>query len=159
MPASYTWYVSAGPSSVSTGTGTSGFGTGADGRTPYAFCRSMNPLTGDVLFDQTRSSWKLGAPIAERVLRTLRTPLGSARRDPGYGVDWSQVDNARTNVASIATQAIRNALAEYVSRGELSDLDVQTETQDRNGGGVLLALQVSFRDARGAQVQLTGRRS
>lgn len=159
MPASYTWFVSADPSSAAAGTGTSGFGTGADGRTPYAFCRSMNPLTGDVLFDQTRSSWKLGAPIAERVLRTLRTPLGSARRDPSYGVDWAQVDNARTGVSAIAVQAIRTALAEFVARGEVTDLDVQVETQDRNGGGVLLVMQLSFRDARGVVVQLTGRRS
>jgi phage baseplate assembly protein W len=158
MPASYTWFVSGDGSGASIGSGAA-YGTGADGRTPYACSRQMNPQTGDVIFDQSRSSWALGAPIAERVLRTLRTQKGSARRDPSYGVDWSQVDNARANVASIATQAIRNALAEYVTRGELSDLDVQTETQDRNGGGVLMALQVSFRDARGAQVQLTGRRS
>lgn len=158
MPTTYFWPVAASSSSSSgdTSSSASGVGTGVDGRKPYAFVRKLNPQTGDVVFDQLRSSWALGAPVMERVLRCLRTERGTARRDPSYGVDWSQVDNARTGVAAIAVQAIRVGLSRFGA--EVADLVVQAEVQAHGGGGKLLAIQLSFKDPRGATIQLSGRR-
>lgn len=158
MPASYTWYVSvSGGSSAGAGArGGAGRGTGADGREPYAFSRQMEPETGDAVFDETRRSWALGAPLAERVLRCLRVQRGQAARDPSYGVDWSALDNARTNAAVAARQAITAALKRFADRGELVDLVVEADVIPAAGAKAFL-FKLSFRDPKGTVYKLTGR--
>lgn len=159
MPTTYTWLVASGAtgsSAGSPGASLDAYGTGADGRTPYAFSRQMDPLTGDAVFDAARRSWALGAPLAERVLRCLRVQRGQAARDPSYGVDWSPVDNARTNAAIAAKQAITGALKRFVDRGQLVDLVVETDAIPSAGAQAFL-FKVSFRDPRGTVYRLTGR--
>lgn len=159
MPTSYSWTVASGASGSSAGAPGAlleTYGTGADERTPYALSRQMDPLTGDAVFDVSRRSWALGAPLAERVLRCLRVPKGQAQRDPSYGVDWSAVDNARVNAAATARQAIVTALQRFVDRGELVELRVETDSLPAAGARAFL-LKVSFRDPRGTTYRLTGR--
>lgn len=158
MPTSYTWYVSSGGSGASAGAGVGAnvYGTGADGRRPYAFSRQMNPDTGDAVFDDSRRSWALGAPLAERVLRCLRTQKGLALRDPSYGIDWSAMDNARTNAGVAAQQAIKNALQRFVDRGALTQLVVETDVVNTSDGKAFL-FKVSFRDPMGSKFNVTGR--
>lgn len=159
MPTTYTWVIAAGTSGASAGSpgsSLSSYGTGADGRTPYALSRQMNPLTGDVVFDPSRRSWALGAPLGERVVRCLRVERGQALRDPSYGVDWSPAENARTNSSVAAKQAISVALKRFVDRGELVDLVVEVSTTDAAGGKAFL-FKLSFRDPKGVTYRLTGR--
>lgn len=161
MPVSYSWTISGGGSGSSVGggrRGSAGFGTGADGRVPYAFSRQMEPETGDAVFDESRRSWALGAPLAERVLRCLRTSKGSALRDPSYGLDWSAMDNARTNAGVAAQQAIKNALQRFVDRGALTQLVVETDVITTSDGKAFL-FKVSFRDPMGSRFTATGRPS
>lgn len=159
MPTSYTWIIAAGAtgsSAGSPGASLDSYGTGADGRTPYAFSRQMEPETGDAVFDEARRSWALGAPLAERVLRCLRVQRGQAARDPSYGVDWSALDNARANAAVAARQAITAALKRFVDRGELVDLVVETDVIPAAGAKAFL-FKLSFRDPKGTVYRLTGR--
>lgn len=159
MPASYTWFVSASGSGSSAGAGArggAGRGTGADGRDPYAFTRQMEPDTGDAVFDEARRSWALGSPLAERVLRCLRTQKGAAQRDPTYGLDQSALENARPNAAVAAQQAIRNALQRFVDRGHLAQLVVETDVIAHAGGRAFL-FRVSFRDPMGDRFTVSGR--
>ena len=158
MPTSYAWYVSSGGSGTSAGPGAGAvaFGTGADGRRPYAFSRQMDPDTGDAVFDESRRSWALGAPLAERVLRCLRTQKGHALRDPSYGVDWTPLDNARSNAAVAAQQAVRTGLQRFLDRGEMRELRIETDVVEQAGAKAFL-LSVSFRDPRGTRYSLTGR--
>jgi hypothetical protein len=162
MPTTYTWTVTSGSgtgsSAGSPGTSIDAYGTGADGRTPYAFSRQMDAMTGDAVFDEDRRSWALGAPLAERVLRCLRTTKGTAGRDPSYGMDWSTVDNARTNAAVAAKQAIKNALQRFVDRGVLAQLVVETDVVNTSDGKAFL-FKVSFRDPLGSKFSITGRPS
>lgn len=109
----------------------------------YAFSPALDPLTGDVKFSQTRSSWTEGQPLVEKVIRCLRTPKGSALRDPTYGVDAGAFENARENAPAEAEAAIRAALQRFISRGELTDLAVEVEAQ-----GTSLVFEVRFKDPR-----------
>lgn len=159
MPTSYTWIIAAGASGSSAGSPGAlldSYGTGADERTPYAFSRRMDAMTGDAIFDASRRSWALGAPLAERVLRCLRVERGQALRDPSYGVDWSPAENARTNSSVAAKQAISVALKRFVDRGEIVDLVVEVSTTDAAGGKAFL-FKIAFRDPRGTVYKLTGR--
>ena len=157
MPTIYTWTVAATTSGGSSSAPTvAGVGTGVDGRRAYAVTRKMDPLTGDVLFDSTRRTWALGAPLMERVLRCLRTERGTALRDPSYGVDWSPVDNARANAAVAAKQAITDALKRFVDAGDLRDLRVQTDAV-RAASGMAFLFKLTFRDVRGETFAINGR--
>lgn len=159
MPATYFWPVSGSTSATSVGAGSvAGVGTGADGRRPYAFTRQHNPDTGDVLFDDARRSWAVGVPVLERVLACLRIEKGTAKRDPEYGIDWSLVDNARENVASLAEQAIRTGLARFEKRGALADLEVRVELE-RIEGGAVLRPYLAFSDPRGQRFEIEGERA
>lgn len=156
MPTVYTWTVVAG---LSGGIGTAagaGVGTGVDGRRPYAVARKMDPSEGDVVFNAPRRTWATGAPLAEKALRCLRTEEGTAQRDLAYGVDWSQLENARTNAAAIARLAITDAFKRYVDAGEMRDLKVEADvTKAASGAG--LVLLISFADARGETFAIRGK--
>jgi len=156
MPTIYAWTVSGASSGGSSAPTTAGVGTGVDGRRAYAVTRKMDPLTGDVLFDTSRRTWATGAPLMERVLRCLRTERGTAMRDPGYGVDWSPVDNARSNAGVAAQQAITEALRRFVDAGDLRDLTVQTDAI-KAAGGMAFLFKLTFRDVRGETFAITGR--
>ncbi len=157
MPTIYEWTVPlpAGSGGAVAPSGP-GIGTGVDGRRAYAVTREMDPMTGDVVFDATRRTWATGAPLTERVLRCLRTERGTAARDPSYGVDWSAVDNARTNSGVAAQQAITEALRRFVDAGDLRDLRVLTDSIPAASGRAFL-FKVTFRDVRGETFALNGR--
>ena len=154
MPTPYSWTVAGASSGGSSGTSSAGVGTGTDGRRAYAVTRKMDPMTGDVIFDDTRRSWAEGAPVMERVLRCLRTERGTAMRDPAYGVDWSPVDNARTGAAVAAKQAIRDALKRYIDAGELANLTVEVDSIKAASGRALL-FKLTFADVRGVTFAVT----
>lgn len=156
MPTVYTWTVAGPASGGSSAPSAPGVGTGVDGRRAYAVTRKMDPMTGDVVFDTTRRTWATGAPLMERVLRCLRTERGTAQRDPSYGVDWSPVDNARSNSGVAAQQAITEALRPFVDAGDLRDLRVQTDAI-KAAGGMAFLFKLTFRDVRGETFAITGR--
>ncbi len=157
MPTTYSWTVaSSGSSGGGASASSAGVGTGTDGRRAYAITRKMDPMTGDVVFDDTRRSWAEGAPVMERVLRCLRTERGTAMRDPSYGVDWSPVDNARTGAAVAAKQAIRDALKRYADAGDLANLTVEVDSIKAASGRALL-FRLTFADVRGVTFAVTGR--
>lgn len=159
MPTTYSWTVaSSGSSGGGASAASAGVGTGTDGRRAYAVTRKMDPLTGDVVFDDTRRSWAEGAPVMERVLRCLRTERGTAMRDPSYGVDWSPVDNARTGAAVAAKQAIKDALKRYVDAGDLANLTVEVDSIKAASGRALL-FRLTFADVRGVTFAVLGRPS
>lgn len=155
MPTVYNWYLAPSAGSGGTPTETEGVGTGIDGRRAYAVSRKMDPLTGDIVFDAARATWANGAPVTERVLRCLRTERGTAARDPSYGVDWTGVDNARTNVEAIAAQAVRVALQRFERRGDLVGLVVEAVVA-RTDAGARMDLRVQFADARGQKTTIMG---
>ena len=103
------------------------------------YTRAHNHLTGDVLFDQSRSSWKQGNSNAELICLCLRTAKGSCAADPDKGIDFAQLDNARTNAAAGAEREIRRALGRYSGRFTL--LNVTVEVQD-----TMFLWQVQFTD-------------
>jgi phage baseplate assembly protein W len=108
----------------------------------YAYSRKLDPLTGDYPFDTNKGTWIAGHPMAERIHRCLRTPRGSAMRDPDYGLDTSQLDNARPNAESLLKNAIVRALDRYVKAGLLkTQPTVTTEKQ-----GNLILYEVRFLD-------------
>ena len=156
MPTTYSWTVAGAGGSSSSGASSAGVGTGVGGGRAYAITRKMDPMTGDVLFDDTRRSWAEGAPVMERVLRCLRTERGTAMRDPSYGVDWSPVDNARTGAAVAAKQAITSALKRYVDAGDLANLKVEVDSIKAASGRALL-FKLTFADVRGVTFAVTGR--
>lgn len=157
MPTIYSWTLSSGSSGTASVSGAdAGTGTGVDARRPYAFTRKFDPLTGDVLFDPARRSWALGAPLCERVLGCLRTELGSSASDPSLGVNWSPVDNARSNAAVAAELAIRRALKRFVDSGDLRDLRISTDAI-RAASGMAFVFRVSFEDVRGQTFRVAGR--
>lgn len=141
MPLSYTWALAV----------PSGAPAGAPAAAVVPYARRLDPVTGDVVFDPARSSWATGSPLAEVALRLLRTPRGSAARDPSYGVDWARLENARDDAGATAVQVIERAFDRWVRRREVRDLRVAAEVR-----GQALFLRVEFRDGAGAAVALVG---
>ena len=115
-----------------------------------AMARKMDPLTGALEVTGT-GAWTLGMPMAEVVLRCLRTRKGAARRDPTYGVDLTGLDNARPNAAAVAQMAIEQALARWVLRREIMGLVVQAEVVDGT-----LRFEVTFSDVSNARYGVRG---
>ena len=112
----------------------------------YAATRARSGLTGDVLFDDRRGTWKLAAsPATEMVLIILRTPLGKCLARPSLGVDWSRVNKLRTDAPATAQAAVNAALAPLVRDGFIRDPQVTARVFSSRG---LLELDVSFIDVR-----------
>ena len=112
----------------------------------YAATRARSGLTGDVLFDDRRGTWKLAAsPATEMVLIILRTTLGKCLVRPTLGVDWSRVNKLRTDAPATAQAAVNAALAPLVRDGFIRDPQVTARVFSSRG---LLELDVSFIDVR-----------
>jgi hypothetical protein len=94
---------------------------------PYAYCRKLDPATGDVVFDRTRSSWTQGHPATEVALRALRTMKGSAARDPNEGIDLTDIDLGSPNASAVVERRINDALAKYVRMGLFSIVDLKVD--------------------------------
>jgi len=100
--------------------------------TIYAYARQLNPATGDVVFDDTRSSWAEGHPAVEVAVRCLRTRKGSALRDKTYGLDLEGVDPSSEGAPAEIERRIRQALDRYVKSGLFSLESVQVEIQSEH---------------------------
>jgi len=134
MPTEYTWTLETTQPTTVSSAGLTEY---------YAYTRALDPVTGEVQFDDKRATWKAGHPTGEKVLRCLRTPKGSAARDPSYGVDYGRLDNARDGAAEIARTEITQALKRYTDRGEIRDLVIQVEVD-----GTSVIFTISWRDPR-----------
>jgi hypothetical protein len=109
--------------------------------TYYAFTRRMNPAKGQpVIVDGT---WDGGAPMAEIAVRVLRTPKGSYKPTPTFGVDYTGIDKGLPSAEAKLTGAIESAFAFYVRTGLMVKLIVKVER-----AGSRLRYEVSFDDPR-----------
>lgn len=91
-----------------------------------ALTRSVDPVTGDRSLSAATRTWREPlSPELALVQNVLRTPLGSAGRDPTYGV--APVDNAAPNAAAVWRQNVLAALSRWIARGVLRDVTVESE--------------------------------
>ena len=106
--------------------------------------RKIDPATGDRVMDRSRRTWAraLSRELAI-VQNVLRTPLGSAARDPSYGVRG--VDNAAPNAAAVWRQNVLVALARWIRSGVLRDVEVRSTVKPLAGGGSALIYSVTFK--------------
>jgi len=112
----------------------------------YATTRARSGLTGEVLFDDRRGTWRdAQSPATEMVVIILRTPLGKCLVRPTLGVDWSRVNKLRTDAPATAQAAVNAALAPLVRDGFIRDQQVTARVFSSRG---LLELDVSFIDVR-----------
>jgi hypothetical protein len=118
--------------------------------TSYAFCRALDPGTGDVRL--AGATWAAGTPMTEVVLRVLRTPRGRYLPDPDFGVDYDVVQKLGPGTAAAWRAEVLRALRPYVDAGLLADVAVTVDT-----GAGRLVYQVDFTDPRAAQRLSTGR--
>jgi hypothetical protein len=116
----------------------------------YAYCRKLHPVTGDVVFDDSRSSWAEGHPGLEIAARCLRTPKGTAQRDMTYGIDLEGIDWSSDSVASAVEQRIRDALARFVAKRIFTIENVEVEIVDEGA-----IWRVEIRDPRDGSLHFT----
>lgn len=110
---------------------------------PLALTRKVDPLAGDRSVSAVTRTWEEPAtPELAVVQNVLRTPLGSAARDPSYGV--KMLDNAAPNAAAVWRQNVLSALKRWIDRGVLRDVTVDAEVSQPDTGATL-AYSVSFR--------------
>lgn len=107
----------------------------------YAVTRSLNPNTGQPLL--ASGAWVRGAPMAEVIVRILRTPLGAFKPDPTFGVAYGDIDKGRENAPETLRSAITAALAKLVRNKLIENLSVVVERY-----GDRLLYEVSFDDPR-----------
>lgn len=101
-----------------------------------ALTRKVDPVTGDrSLLAATRTWEEPASPELALVQNVLRTPKGSAARDPSYGVE--PVDNAAPNAAAVWRQNVLAALKRWIDRGTLRDVTVEAEVVDAPTGAEL----------------------
>lgn len=112
----------------------------------YAITRQRSGLTGEVLFDSRRGTWKLApSPVTEIVVFILRTRLGECLVRPDLGVDWSRVQKLRTDAKATAEAAVLAALAPLTRDGSIQDPRVTARVYPSRG---YLDFEVSFIDVR-----------
>lgn len=117
------------------------------------FCRRMDPLTGELLFDKTRRTWlSTQSPVGETLLQALRTKKGTAMRDPTYGLDLSAVENQFENADVLLAHAIQSCLQRYVSDGRLAEKPRVTIAVF----GEAAVPRIEFMDAAGNSGVITG---
>lgn len=104
----------------------------------YAFARALDPLSGDLRFNAATQAFVEGQPLAEVVLRVLRTPRGQCLADPGFGLDYATLDKASANLAARFDAAVRDALRFLTTPGLITDLAL-TVSADRSQLGFTLA--------------------
>lgn len=119
------------------------------------FARQYDPVTRDVRFDDARGSWRAGSPAVELVTATLGTPLGTAARDPSWGIDTSKLDNARPNAEALYRAAATAALSRYVQTGALRDLVVTAKRDVTPLGDAAMVVRVQCRGRDGEPVDTT----
>jgi phage gp46-like protein len=108
----------------------------------YAFIPTLDAITGDITL--ANANHKAGAPLGQRVLRVLRTPLGSYLPDKSYGLDYSIAQKATIGVQAAWRAEVFRALNWLVKDGALTELDVKVYPPK----GRRLEYEVSFRDPR-----------
>lgn len=96
-----------------------------------AYTRSIDPSSGELLFDQSSSSWTAGDPDAEALVRVFRTDKGSFVPDPEFGFDHTVFLKKGENAKAEITRECRRATARIVARRRLENVefDVQIEGQ------------------------------
>jgi len=119
------------------------------------FTRQYDPATRDVRFDASRGSWRRGSPAAELVTATLGTELGTAARDPSWGVDLARAQNARANAAAELRASVERALARYTATGALRDLAVTVTAGKLPTGDACLDVRVVCKGRDGEPVDTT----
>lgn len=107
----------------------------------YAFTRKLDPARGVPVVDS--GTWASGSPMAEVIVRVLRTPKGSYRADPSFGVDYSDIDKGAPDAPTRLQLAIEAALAVYVRDRLIADLRVRVTR-----AGSQIRYEVSFSDPR-----------
>lgn len=120
-----------------------------------AIARKIDPTTGDRTMDRTRRTWaRAASPELAVVQNVLRTPKGSAARDPSYGVE--DIDNAAPNAAAAWRQNVLVALGRWIRSGFLRDVEVTSEVQALSTGGASLAYVVRFKGRDGQDQSFSG---
>lgn len=116
-----------------------------------AASRKIDALTGEYVMDATTRSWaRATTPELALVQNVLRTPLGTAARDPSYGV--AAVENAAPNAAAVWRQNVLTALKRWIDRGVLRDVTVESEVF-ATAFGHELRYAVTFRGRSNARTQ------
>jgi phage baseplate assembly protein W len=106
--------------------GTAQSSTGAT--RPYAYCRQLDPKTGDVLMNG--ATWKASpTPMLEVVLRVLRTPLGRYVPNANFGVDYGILQSLLPTTGSAWRAEVLRALKTYVDLNLISSPSVQWTSQ------------------------------
>lgn len=119
--------------------------------------RQIDATTGDRVMARARRTWaRATTPELAIVQNVLRTPLGSAARDPSYGVEG--VDNATANAAARWRQNVLVALSRWIRSGVLRDVDVTSDVLPLPGGGAALVYTVSFKGRDGRPQSFEGQR-
>lgn len=114
----------------------------------YDRARALDPGTGDYAVDTGTATYRTGQPMAEVLVRVLRTPRGRYLPDPTYGLDLAAVRLAPPLQQATQLQAeILRALRPWTARGLLTRVLAVTE---RRPSGALL-YDVSFADPRDPQ--------
>lgn len=117
------------------------------------YTRQFDPISRDPRFDTTRATWRQGAPAAELITATLATDLGSAARDPSWGIDLTRVQNARGNADVELRAAVERALARYVDAGTLRDLVVTIEAGTLPTGDAAMVARVRCKGRDGEPIE------
>jgi hypothetical protein len=105
----------------------------------YADARAMDPGTGDTRW--SGATWATGRPMAECVLRIVRTRKGSNAADPDLGPDYDVLQKRRPDTGLAWQAQVRAALKRLTDPGLITDLSVPVEVV---GEGVFF--EVSFTD-------------
>lgn len=117
--------------------------------------RKIDPTTGDRVMDRARRTWARAASLELAVVQNvLRTELGSAARDPSYGVRG--VDNAAPNAAAVWRQNVLVALGRWIRSGFLRDVDVTSSVAQLASGGAALTYRVTFKGRDGRSLFYDG---
>jgi phage baseplate assembly protein W len=120
-----------------------------------ALTRKVDPLTGDRSLAASTRTWEEPAsPELALVQNVLRTPKGSAGRDPSYGVE--PVDNAAPNAAAVWRQNVLAALKRWIDRGVLRDVTVEAEVVDAPTGAELRYRVTFYGRSRAGRQTFTG---
>lgn len=101
-----------------------------------ALTRKVDPVTGDRSLAAATRTWaEPASPELALVQNVLRTPRGTAGRDPTYGVE--PIDNAAPNAAAVWRQNVLAALKRWIDRGALRDVTVESDVVDAPTGAEL----------------------
>lgn len=115
----------------------------------YAFTRALNPQTGQPLV--SAGIWTRGAPMAEVVVRILRTPQGTYKPERSFGVEYGQIDKGSADAPEALRSAIESALAKLVRDKLIENLTIEVE---RHGDRLLY--EISFDDPKVAAGRRVG---